>query len=127
MSLNVDITKVKNWQENFPNTVYADGAMEINGTVKTVMYYCLLLNMSEINEKNIDDFYLRMKIWDKCFGCIGQIKGVPTAISYNILQQLIGLHTNISQETMATFWSKVRKGLVEDLQNEIRKEKQGKE
>ena len=128
MTLNLYLDKVANLRENFPLPVYDDGAIEENGTIRTVMFYCMALEMSGITEKTLDEFYIRMKIYDQCFGAIGmRMNGENVehvSIPYEILQKLVGIQTNVSQETMTHFMAKIRRELTSDARRELLREKE---
>jgi hypothetical protein len=126
MSLNCDYSKIKDFRKIFPVRENPNGTQDENGTLMTVNYYCMILGMSEINEKNLQEFLTRMKIYDKLFGSIATIytENGPEHIQvpYETLVKLVGLETNVSQQTRSQFMSNMISNLKRDMEREAVRE-----
>ena len=122
MSLNWDATRIENFRENFPIVEHDDGTRSENGMIQVIAFYCMFLEMGEITEKNVREFFIRMRVWDKTFGCVGNVNGEPFSISYKDLRKAIGFCCNVITKTRNQFMTKVKKNLAEDVERESNRE-----
>ena len=115
MSLDWDLTKIKNRQETCWITgINDDGKSDrvFNPITNGLIWYTLALGMGEITEKNCEEFYRRMVMHDKMSGTLLQKGGAPAYISFAEIKQHIGLHTNVwPKETDIQFFKKMMKNV----------------
>ena len=118
MSLNWDVTKVKDFEAKFPDIVDGENR-QWNGKFMCLMYYNMFTDMGAITEKNASEFYTRIKIYDKLFGCLSNVKGVPHPLTYQDVKDVIGMSINVSPEKRPYFIKKVMKRFQEEIDREI--------
>ena len=97
MALNWDVSEVENHNELFKE----------NGDMKSPYSSILLSTMSvginRITQKNWEQFYKRINLLEKVFGCYHYINAEPNYITEEDVKRLIGLHTNAAPKTKNQF------------------------
>jgi hypothetical protein len=114
MSLNWDLTKIKNseevcWEKN------EDGTDKLNPVTESLIWLTMGIGMGSITEDNQSDFYCRVAMYEKLFGTMlsywKDSKKVSVPITPEDIHNHIGLTTNVSKDTDASF----RKRIVENF------------
>jgi hypothetical protein len=117
MSLNWDLTKITDketlcWEKN------DDGTDKLNPVTESLIWLTMGIGMGSITEENEFIFYSRIAVYEKLFGNIlsywkdGKKIGVP--ITPVDVHKHIGLTTNVSKETDASF----RKRIIDNFNRE---------
>lgn len=109
MSLNWDLTRIKDWEkvclvvapEDRPMADIKKGDEVISEITEALIWTTLCIGMSEITEKNFKEFYKRMVMLDAVSGKT-LIKGRPITLAE--VEKHIGLRTNASRMTGAEFY-----------------------
>lgn len=123
MSLNWNLSKIKDHE-----TVCWVGE-EMNPVTHSLLFSTMIVDMGEITEKNVDEFYFRTKVSSKVGGppmrrvneeAEGGFEGVD--YSYEDIRKHIGLHTNVCTTSRAAFLKKIGKCLERDVEATIRHE-----
>lgn len=119
MSLDWDLTKINNntevcWEKN------EDGTDKLNPVTESLIWLTMGISMGSITEDNQSDFYCRVAVYEKLFGTMlsywKDSKKVSVPITPEDIHNHIGLTTNVSKDTDASF----RKRIIENF---IREEK----
>lgn len=119
MSLNWDLTKIKNykelcWEKN------EDDASILNPVTESLIWLTMGIGIGNITEDNASEVYCRVAMYEKLFGTMlsywKDSKKVSVAITPEDIYNHIGLSTNVSKETDAA-WRK------RTVQNFVREQK----
>lgn len=106
MSLNWNLTKINNYMEVCWVTK-DDGSEELNPETNALIWATMAVGMGNITEDSASDFYSRIRLYEKMFGTFlmsfddNGKKEHP--ITPEVVNRHIGLHTNVSKETDASF------------------------
>jgi len=109
MSLNWDATKVENFEEKFYEK--CGDEQRVKGSAEAMIFSTMFLGINTITEKNVEDFFVRMNMWERTFG---NLRTHSEKFSLEEIREYIGLHTNASPMTKTQF----RKRLFDSLQAE---------
>lgn len=114
MSLDWNLTKINNntevcWEKN------EDGTDKLNPVTESLIWLTMGIGMGSITEDNQSDFYCRVAMYEKLFGTMlsywKDSKKVSVPITPEDIHNHIGLTTNVSKDTDASF----RKRIVENF------------
>lgn len=114
MSLDWNLTKINNntevcWEKN------EDGTDKLNPVTESLIWLTMGIGMGSITEDNQSDFYCRVAMYEKLFGTMlsywKDSKKVSVPITPEDINNHIGLTTNVSKDTDASF----RKRIVENF------------
>jgi hypothetical protein len=114
MSLDWNLTKISNntevcWEKN------EDGTDKLNPVTESLIWLTMGIGMGSITEDNQSDFYCRVAMYEKLFGTMlsywKDSKKVSVPITPEDIHNHIGLTTNVSKDTDASF----RKRIVENF------------
>ena len=117
MSLDWNLTKINNnievcWEKN------EDGTDKLNPVTESLIWLTMGIGMGSITEENQSDFYCRVAMYEKLFGTMlsywKDSKKVSVPITPEDIHNHIGLTTNVSKDTDASF----RKRIVENFMRE---------
>ena len=114
MSLDWNLTKISNntevcWEKN------EDGTDKLNPVTESLIWLTMGIGMGSITEENQSDFYCRVAMYEKLFGTMlsywKDSKKVSVPITPEDIHNHVGLTTNVSKDTDASF----RKRIVENF------------
>ncbi len=114
MSLNWDLTKIKNqdqlcWEKD------DEGNDKLNPVTESLIWLTMGVGYGGITEDNASDFYSRVAMYEKLFGTMlsywKDSKKISVPITPEDVHSHIGLRTNVSKDTDASF----RKRIVENF------------
>jgi hypothetical protein len=114
MSLDWNLKKINNntevcWEKN------EDGTDKLNPVTESLIWLTMGIGMGSITEDNQSDFYCRVAMYEKLFGTMlsywKDSKKVSVPITPEDIHNHIGLTTNVSKDTDASF----RKRIVENF------------
>ena len=117
MSLDWNLTKIENreevcWEKD------ENGNDKLNPVTESLIWLTMGIGMGSITEENEFAFYSRIAVYEKLFGTIlsywKDTKRVEVPITPADIHQHIGLTTNVSKESDASF----RKRIVENFTRE---------
>jgi hypothetical protein len=94
-----------------------------NPVTEGLVWYCMVTGIPAITEKTLDEFYIRMLAHDRLGSPLLLADGKPRPITYAEVRAHIGLHTNASILTQASFRSKIYRIFVDETLKTIREEK----
>lgn len=125
MSINWDVSKIEDFEKKFPDHVDADGTKHWNGKFDCIIYYAWFTEFGAITEKNYEELYTRILMWDTVNGCLSQVVEDGKATDYPLTLQdvkdAIGLWINVNYETMAHYQKKLSKALLEEAKRKTAK------
>lgn len=120
MSLNYDISAVKNWRRKLKSQ---------NGTVlfESLLWTFMIIGVNRITEEAIDEIEERLIRYQRIYGSLitrSTRKGqrVPVAITQNDLRKWLGMKTNIRPMPNAEFDRHIRM-LARKYKQDLRKNK----
>ena len=114
MPLTSDYRKIKDYEE-------------VDGSVKEMFtFYTMFLGMNSIkNEDEAKEFFKRYKLYDALFGHLytknAEPEPVPVHISYPEVERMIGLTTNVSPETFASWKNRMVKRFIGDVESDMKR------
>lgn len=122
MSLNWDVSKIENNKE-VCFTGEGDNRC-LAPVTNTLIWYTLAVDIGDISEKTVDEFYIRMNLLDRInTGPMHWEAGGYRSITLEELRQHIGLHTNVGRGETRSKWFKHKiDGVVRDLEYDLRKQ-----
>jgi hypothetical protein len=100
MSLNYDLTEIKDWQKLNPMITQA------------IVFATMFVGMGHITEENAPQFSARLDAWQKLHGCSlikaakrpdGTEYGKRIPMTINQVRRYIGLRTNVGLDTPSQF------------------------
>lgn len=125
MSLDWNVSNIENYRDK---CYIEDGVAEngekmyrLNGTTEALIWSTMLIDMGEITEKNAQEFYSRIHIWE-ALNVPMIIRTDSKGISPKDVYDHIGLKTNVNTTTFAKWRTRVMKSAVEDAGQAWRKE-----
>ena len=116
MSLNWDLRKIENREQKQENNPFLDG----------LIWATMYIGMPALSEKNLLQFYARMKLYDKAIGRIwSDTHNDDGSIEHNFptleqVREFIGLQTNATPFTKAKFFSQMKRILENNLETILR-------
>lgn len=115
MSLDYRLENIPNWREVcFEGP---EGARTMRKDVQNVIFATIAVGLGELSEKTLKEFHFRQTLWNTYHGF--------TSFSMDFLRSLIGLRTNVSNETRAKWLTRMADGWYHELMyQEGRREKQ---
>lgn len=126
MSLDFDISKVE-WEEKW---IERDGKEVMNPLTHTIIFTTMYVDMGEITEGNWQEFYTRVHAWELVVGAgaskratKGDDEWEPYFITPEDVRRHIGLHTNVTKTSLASFKTKLWKIMEDKAKAEMKKEK----
>lgn len=119
MSLSYNMTKMVDREVNFPPFIDEKGEAHQNPDLYRMIWSCLFLDIPEISEKTVDEFYFRYNFYRALLGPL--FLGPEWDFSIDIVRKAIGLSTNVAPLTRAQFIKKTVKFYGHDLEQQIRK------
>lgn len=104
MSLNFDVSKIKNYQE--VTTAQNDAGEDIwHPITEALIWHCMGIGMGEITNANVDEFYQRSRLYSSLFGNPIQFYNEETEkyetrpFTATEIHDHIGLSTNVAYES----------------------------
>lgn len=95
MSLNWDVSKVKDWKDLDP-------------TLRdTIIWATLVVDLGEITEKNWEEFYIRVHVWEGFLGAFLVGPDGPVPIKPDQVKRMIGMNTNVGNKTRRQWMSRL--------------------
>lgn len=137
MSLDFGLNRIKDWQQV---CFYKDDEGEERMTARCdlLIWATMVVHLSSIKKANIDEWLLRLRMFEKSHGCIGTIcapveegeesdgsdgyKMVGWKPTREELEQHIGLWTNVAPKTRAGFKKTFIEGLEQDARDTVRRD-----
>lgn len=104
MSLNWDVTNVKDYENLFNN--------DNSAVTEAIIFHTIFVGISAITEANVETFFKRVYVYEKLFGpTVSQLDDNGGRSEYRLrfsdIQKRIGLRTNADNFTDAKFKSKI--------------------
>ena len=110
MALNYNLQQI----ENFDNLYVEekDGMFSLNRVAHTIIFHCMSVGISEITEKNWEQFYDRVTMWEKIYGTqfLDSETRQPIYTSKEDVKSMIGLKTNASLSSKSEFLKRLSNG-----------------
>ena len=106
---------------SYYETVKTDGWK--NEEIERLSRFCfpmMAIDMNVVNEDNIPEILIRLKILEKMGTSIFSEKIVVKDL-YDLLKSYIGLTTNVGRKTRHQFLSRHTKGMSRDVENAVDK------
>jgi hypothetical protein len=108
MALNYDLSKIENYEE-----LLEDG--KLKQPYAAIVLSTVIVALSDITNENFDKFYNRINVLERLNGPFLFQDKNPYYISKNDVKRMIGLNTNVSNETKAKFFNRVKRNLPENI------------
>jgi hypothetical protein len=108
MPFTTDTSLIKDRTEHFPPT--EDGLM--NDRLHSLTWFLLAVGQGQIKEKNVDEVWVRVQLWQKAVGPMFSRFEVgkdpePIVVTKDDVVNAIGLHTNVSNLSRTAFLKKL--------------------
>lgn len=123
MSLDWDLTKIDKHEELW---IKEGDGRRLSPMTEALIWACLHVGIGEITEKTVDEFYTRVKVWERGIGTLTRDRdGNEVATTYAEVKRHIGLRTNVfPKETDAAFARKIIRIMTDDARRDLRKQKE---
>ncbi len=110
MSLNWNLQQVENYEQFYDEQ--KDGLFSLNRVAHTIIFHCMSIGISEISEKNWEQFYDRVNMWEKIKGTtyLDSETRKPLYITKEDVKSMIGLKTNVSDFSKNEFLKRLSYG-----------------
>lgn len=119
MSLDWNLSKIKNWQtlcfepakHDDPTRGITKGDRRLNPVTDALIFACPIIDLGGITEKNKDEFWGRISLFEKLNGTIlngwdeRSKKQVPYPLKYEDIEAHVGLSCNVIDKTRSQ-WQK---------------------
>lgn len=114
MSLDFNLSKIKDWK----TTCYFDHGTDesrLKGVTETLIWAALFIGIGEITETNAEEFFIRVRIYEKVTGALRRKGDEPVFVSYQDVLDHIGLTTNVfPKESRTKFMQKLERHVLEN-------------
>ena len=100
MALNYDLSKIKNYEE-----LLEDG--KLSQPYSTIVLSTVIVALGDITNENYEKFYNRLNVMQKLTGPFLHLENNPYHISKDDIIRMIGLNTNVSNETKAKWIKRI--------------------
>lgn len=127
MALTWDVTKVADYKELWPDKVVNEGTpnerRKWNSTTEAIVFGLLFIGIREITAKNCKEVFCRLAIHEQVSGAlrIDNASGENHYFTPQEVQGHIGMTSNVSGMSLATFKTKVYNELKEKQEKEYDK------
>lgn len=111
MSLNWDISKVKNWEELYDKGTWKNDfefepdpkgkEKRLQTRTDALIWVTMSVGMGQITEKNHEEFFKRVAFLETIGSAYRMRGGKPVKYTLEDIKRHIGLSTNVSTETQA--------------------------
>lgn len=105
MSLNFDVSKVKDYKDVTTAAYEIEGRPQWNPVTNTLVWWTIPIGISSITEKNVDEFWSRLSMWQAVVGPVLSTKDLDIWLTRDDVVAHIGLQTNASDKTKAQFYA----------------------
>jgi len=102
MSLDYGLGKIENYNEYCFS--YIDGKKKMEVRTEMMIFLCMIVGIHEISDRTVDDFYLRVFMWEKIHGSMCSVHDAETfdwkdkPMKFDDVVNHIGLHTNTMKQ-----------------------------
>jgi hypothetical protein len=88
----------------------------LNPITDALIWSCMAVEIGEIKESNVDEFWLRLSIWQRVSGSMCQFAwgGGKQGLTRNDVKRHVGLSCNVITKSRAVFMKKIAEILVRD-------------
>lgn len=102
--------------------VYSQEGWDYNPVTKSIIFFTMAVDLGEITEKNWEEFYNRVYVWQKIYGpMFRHSDGKAVVVSPEDVVNHIGMKTNVINRTKIQFLKKIGQLLDEDAERDIKK------
>ena len=124
MSLNWDLTNIKNAKELCWVESDEEGKVELNPITDALIWATMFVGIGRITEKTVDEFTMRLMEWEKLMGGILlNPEGKSCMPNYMDVLFHVGLSTNVTEMKPAKWKNKLARVLRESVQRDLNKVK----
>jgi len=104
MSLDFDLTKVKDWEKfaRYPDPE-ADNEYLLTETTKQIIFAAMYVGVGRITEKNYINFYVRLAAYEAVHGALRSMNGKKIPFTLEEVKMYIGLCTNATYKHSTEF------------------------
>ena len=117
MSLNWDLTKIKNyeelcWEKNEDDTV------RLNPVTDSLIWISMAIGIGKFTEEMAPEIYARISMYEKLFGAMmckfGDNGKESVYLTPEDVNNHIGLSTNVGKDTMASFRKRIADNFIRE-------------
>lgn len=128
MSLNWDLTKIKNyeelcWEKNEDDTV------RLNPVTDSLIWISMAIGIGKFTEEMAPEIYARISMYEKLFGAMmckfGDNGKESVYLTPEDVNDHIGLSTNVSKDTMASFRKRIADNFIREQMFKFRNHIEG--
>lgn len=121
MSLNWDVTEIEGFKDLIYEKVSENSKeLRVRRLAESLIFATLFTGINSITEKNVQEFFLRIYMWEKCFGALRFVDGEPKFFDLGEIVPFTGLRTNATPLTKAQFKNNLARSLREMAEREAR-------
>lgn len=117
MSLNYDLTKIKDFKALYICEENEQEECQLNPTTERLIFLSMEVDLGEISEKNVDEWLVRLEM----MRMVGWAPRTP--ITRADIERHIGLRTNVASKTRAGYKTKLAKHIEREAVEKVEKAK----
>ena len=118
MSLNYNLSKIANFETACLTKPDAEGNRQLRSVTNHLIWATMIIDLGEIKATNIDEWMFRLQAIGRAYQDDAHLK-----ITRQMLEQHIGLSTNVANKTRAAFLKHVTKMLERDCNRAVQDSK----
>lgn len=116
MALHADWTVVDDWQGLHQND-------QEKCITETLAFAMIPIGISKITEKNVDEFFMRVSMYERVFGSFLNIGATERPFTFEDIHRRMGLSANVSSLTFPAFKRQIIDRLVREARRATKRER----
>lgn len=120
MALNWNVTKIANYDVNFPEEKNGDW----NSTTFALAFALMAVGIPRISEDNVDEVFIRVNLFENATHAMRSTGDGPIYFTYKEVFQHIGFSTNVSTMTFSQFSKQLVRMLRRDAEERTEEERE---
>lgn len=126
MPFTTDYTDIANYKDVIYETV--DGEIRVKTRAEAIIWAMPMLGFTAITEANAEAVYARIAMYELLFGALvrywpdGVENPVDQPMKPEHIREMIGLRTNVSNESQTRWLSRMTKSRIQDFEREYQRD-----
>jgi hypothetical protein len=117
MSLNYDLTKIKDFKQLYVCEENEQEETQLDSTTERIIFLAMEVDLGEITEKNVDEWLVRLEM----MRMVGWAPRTP--ITRADIERHIGLRTNVAPKSRSQYKTKLAKHIEREAEDAVKRAK----